>query len=181
MLACYSPQIHKCRSQNSLPMNLYRWLSRVHVIPIILEHIDTFALQSLFVLLLKPLCLFCCSLFCPCGVIAYLSSFVAIDLLGVWRIELTGCESEEPHWMEEASDTLIIFYTYIFYMHYVKAITLCMSGYLYYCCCKPVRIAIWSYPVCLDDLARACYILLCFVDVDWDLCIHVSCEVKWID
>ena len=80
---------------NALIIILYRqffirWLSRVHVPPITFEHIDTLALQSLFVLLLKPFVFVCWSFVCLVMWLLIWVSSVAIDLLGVWRVELTG-------------------------------------------------------------------------------------------
>ena len=89
-----------------------------------LYHVKPFV----FVLLLKPLCLFCCSLFCHCGVIAYVSPSFPTDLLGVWRIELTGRESEELHRTEKASYTLVIpspiFSTYAFSKYHLMHVRL---------------------------------------------------------
>ena len=126
----------------SLVIILYRkffvcWLSRVHVPPITFEHTNTFALQSLLFFLVAKTLVFVLLFSClPCDVIAYLSSFVTTDFLGVWRIELTGRESEELHRMEKASDTLIIL-TPIFSICIMLRISpYCMIGSLLYCCCK---------------------------------------------
>ena len=72
------------------------------------------------------------SFFClTCVVIAYSSSFVAIDFLRVWRIELTGRESEELHRMEKASYTLTIPQPIFSIYACSQIITLCMCRTIY--------------------------------------------------